>query len=85
MPGWSAAPTVIQRTSCGSVTRASRFLTVHVHAAGERLDVQRLRVLPIDAVAHAAQLGEVAQVRSAACLLITREIMPHRHGLTWAS
>jgi len=34
----------------------------HVHAAGERLDVQRLRVLPVDPVADAAQPREVAQV-----------------------
>jgi hypothetical protein len=31
-------------------------------AAGERLDVQRLRVLPVDPVADAAQPREVAQV-----------------------
>ena len=34
----------------------------HVRAAGERLDVQRLRVLPVDPVANAAQPREVAQV-----------------------
>jgi hypothetical protein len=33
-----------------------------VRAPGERLDVQRLRVLPVDPVAHAAQPREVAQV-----------------------
>jgi hypothetical protein len=32
-----------------------------VRAAGERLDVQRLRVLPVDPVADAAQPREVAQ------------------------
>ena len=32
-----------------------------MHAAGERLDVQRLRVLPVDPVADAAQPREVAQ------------------------
>jgi hypothetical protein len=31
-----------------------------VRAAGERLDVQRLRVLPVDPVADPAQLREVA-------------------------
>jgi hypothetical protein len=31
-----------------------------VRAARERLDVQRLRVLPVDPVAHAAQPREVA-------------------------
>jgi hypothetical protein len=33
-----------------------------VRAAGERLDVQRLRVFPVDPVADAAQPREVAQV-----------------------
>ncbi len=33
----------------------------HVNAAGERLDVERLRVLPVDPVADAAQPGELAQ------------------------
>ena len=33
-----------------------------MRAAGERLDVQRLRVLPVDPVANAAQPREVAQV-----------------------
>jgi hypothetical protein len=34
----------------------------HVRAAGERLDVQRLRVFPVDPVANAAQPRKVAQV-----------------------
>jgi hypothetical protein len=34
----------------------------HVHAPRERLDVERLGVLAVDAVAHAAQPREVAQV-----------------------
>jgi hypothetical protein len=33
-----------------------------VHAPGERLDVQRVRVLPVDPVANPSQEGEVAQV-----------------------
>jgi hypothetical protein len=33
----------------------------HVHAAGERLDIQRLRVLPIDPVANAAKQREITQ------------------------
>jgi hypothetical protein len=33
-----------------------------VRAASERLDVQRLRILPVDPVADAAQPREVAQV-----------------------
>src|ERR1700674_3376332 len=36
----------------------------HVRAAGERLDVQRLRVLPVHPVANAAQAREVAQMLS---------------------
>jgi hypothetical protein len=36
----------------------------HVHAAGERLDVERLRVVPVDPVADAAQPREVAQARA---------------------
>jgi putative membrane protein len=34
----------------------------HVRVAGERFDVQRLRVLPVDPVADAAQPREIAQV-----------------------
>jgi hypothetical protein len=34
----------------------------HVRAAGERLDVQRPRVLPVDPVADPAQPREVAQM-----------------------
>jgi hypothetical protein len=34
----------------------------HVCAAGERLDVKRLCVLPVDPIADAAQPREVAQV-----------------------
>ena len=33
-----------------------------MRAAGQRLDIQRLRVLPVDSVPDAAQPGEVAQV-----------------------
>jgi hypothetical protein len=33
-----------------------------VGAAGERLDVQGLRVLPVDPIANAAELREVAKV-----------------------
>jgi hypothetical protein len=42
--------------------RAAEVPGRHVRAAGERLDVQRLRVLPVETVANAAQLLEVAQV-----------------------
>jgi hypothetical protein len=34
----------------------------HVRAAGERLDVQRLRVLPVDPVADTPEPREVAQL-----------------------
>ena len=34
----------------------------HVRVAGERLDVQRLRVLPVDPVADAAQPRQITQV-----------------------
>ena len=33
----------------------------HMGAWGERLDVERLRVLPVDPVAHTAQHREIAQ------------------------
>jgi hypothetical protein len=33
-----------------------------VRASGERLDIQRLRVVPVDAVADAAEPREVKQV-----------------------
>jgi hypothetical protein len=53
----------------------------HVHAAGERLDVQRLRVLPVDPVANAAQPREVAQVLRCGGLLVTCAIVPRRTGV----
>ena len=34
----------------------------HVRPTGERLDVQRLRVLPVDSVANAAEPREVQKV-----------------------
>src|SRR5207244_1478121 len=34
----------------------------HMRAAGERVDVQRFRVLPVDPVADAAEQREIAQV-----------------------
>jgi hypothetical protein len=33
------------------------------HAAGERVDVERLRILPVHPVANTAQLRELPQVR----------------------
>src|SRR4051812_46280475 len=46
----------------GELELAAEVPGRHVRAAGERLDVQRLRILPIDPVTHAAQQREVAQV-----------------------
>jgi hypothetical protein len=48
-----------------------------VRAAGERLDVQRLRVLPVDPVANAAQTREVVRCCSAG-LPVIDEIVPRR-------
>ena len=47
----------------------------HVRAARERLDVEWLGVLAIDPVAHAAQLGEVAQLL---CGGRSARHLPHR-------
>jgi len=47
-------------------------------AAGERLDVQRLRVLPVDPVADAAQPREVAQVLRRGGSAGHCEIVPRR-------
>ena len=54
----------------------------HVRAAGERLDVQRLRVFAVDAVAHAAQPREVleALLRSG-FTLVTRMMMSLLRGI----
>jgi hypothetical protein len=54
-----------------------------VRAAGERLDVQRLRVLPVDPVPDTAQPREVAQVlfrgESAGHLVILSIRLPAQH------
>jgi hypothetical protein len=54
----------------------------HVRAAGERLDVQRLRVLPIDPVSNATENREIAQVmrRGARRGLLGRGGLDHREG-----
>ena len=52
----------VRRLAVGEPELAAEVPGRHVHAAGERLDVQRLRVLPVDPVADAAQPREVAQV-----------------------
>ncbi|MGH3898894.1 MAG: hypothetical protein ACRDTA_11725 [Pseudonocardiaceae bacterium] len=52
----------------------------HMHATGERLDVQRLRVLPINPIANAQQPREVTQLLRRSGLLVTSEIVPRRAG-----
>jgi hypothetical protein len=52
----------------------------HVRAAGERLDVQRLRVLLVDPVADGVQPREIAQALRRHGLLVTCEIVPRRAG-----
>ena len=54
----------VGRFAVGQLELATEVPCRHVHAAGERLDVQRLRVVPVHPVAHAAQQLEVAQMRS---------------------
>ena len=58
-PGHQVA---VRRLAVGEPELAAEVPGRHVRAAGERLDVQRLRVLPVDPVADAAQPREVAQV-----------------------
>ena len=52
----------VRRLAVGEPEFAAEVPGRHVRAAGERLDVQRLRVLPVDPVADAAQPREVVQV-----------------------
>src|SRR5215470_16047574 len=52
----------IRRLAVGGPELPAEVPGRHVRAAGERLDVQWLRVLPVDPVADTAQPGEVAQV-----------------------
>jgi hypothetical protein len=51
-----------------------------VRVAGERLDVERLCVLPVDPVADAAQPREVAQVLRRGGAAGHLKIVPHRGG-----
>src|SRR5438132_973845 len=51
----------VRRFAVGEPELAAEVPGRHVRAAGERLDVQRLRVLPVDPVPDAAQPREVAQ------------------------
>jgi len=52
----------VRRLAVGEPELAPEVPGRHVRAAGEHLDVQRLRVLPVDPVADVAQAREVAQV-----------------------
>src|SRR4051794_26293155 len=52
----------VRRLAEGELELAAEVPRRHVRAAGERLDVQRLRVLAVDPVAYAAQPCEVLQV-----------------------
>src|SRR2546425_6792064 len=52
----------VRRLAVGDPELAAEVPGRHVRAAGERLDVQRPRVLPVDPVADPAQPREVAQV-----------------------
>jgi hypothetical protein len=51
----------VRRLAVGEPELAAEVPGRHVRAAGERLDVQRLRVLPVDPVANATQPRQVAQ------------------------
>jgi hypothetical protein len=52
----------VRRLAVGEPELAAEVPSRHVRAAGERLDVQRLRVLPVDPIADAAQPREITQV-----------------------
>src|ERR671930_672929 len=52
----------VRRFAVGEPELAAEVPGRHVRVAGERLDVQRLRVLPVDPVADAPQSREVAEV-----------------------
>ena len=71
----------VRRLAVGEPELAAEVPGRHVRAAGQRLDVQRLGVLPVDPVADPAQPREVAQAlppRSG--LLVTHRILPRRAG-----
>ena len=53
----------VRRLAVGEPELAAEVPGRHVHAAGERLDVQRLGVLPVDPVANAAQLRHLFVLR----------------------
>src|SRR3954451_18483401 len=73
----------VRRLTVGEPELAAEVPGGHVHAAGERLDVQRLRVLPVDPVADAAKPCKVAQVlrRGWAAGHLRNRATPHRSCL----
>ena len=52
----------VRRLAVGAPELPAEVPSGHVRAAGERLDIQRLRILPVDPVTNPAQPGKVAQV-----------------------
>lgn len=52
----------VRRLAVGDLELTAEVAGGHVRVAGQRLDVQRLGVLAVDAIADAAQAREVAQV-----------------------
>ena len=52
----------VRRLAISEAELPAKVTSRHVHAAGERFDVQRLRVFPVDPVPDAAQQHEVAQM-----------------------
>ena len=67
----------VRRLAVGEPELAAEVPGRHVRAARERLDVQRLRVLPVHPVANATQPREVAQVLlGGGVVLVTCEIVP---------
>jgi hypothetical protein len=68
----------VRRLAEGEPELAAEVPGRHVRVAGERLNVQRLGVLPIDPVTNAAQSREVAQVLGRGGSADHCEIMPRR-------
>jgi hypothetical protein len=52
----------VGRLAVGDLELTTEVAGRHVHAASERLDVQRLCVLPVDAVADATQARQIMEV-----------------------
>ena len=67
----------VRRLAVGEPELAAEVPGRHVRAAGERLDVQRLRVLAVDPVANPAQPREVAQVLRRGGTAGHQQIVPH--------